>query len=202
MTIRFDQYSHFVVLTGRKAQGKTTFTKYFLFHVPAYIVLDIRSQFKRGYIIHYAHRLIPAFNQWKRIIFQPVHFNVEEFDLFFGNCLKLTNYTLVIDEIDRFARGRWYISENLNELVNRGRLQGIGIIVNSRRPHLVHVDIRGNSDWVICFTFHKGAESELEYMAEWLGVSEEDIIALPPYHSYCHDCNKGNTFKQKPCRNL
>ena len=177
--------------------GKTVFTKWILSHLKRYIVLDTTWQFSSGYIIHYPKRLQESFKKWNRIIYKPIKYQDSYFHQFFTNCLQICNYTLIIDEVDRFAHARGYISPSLREIINRGRVQGIGIICNSRRPALTHKDLRGNADYVICFNLH--LQDDLKYMAKWMGCTPQTIKALPPYHSIIYNANTTKITKFKPC---
>lgn len=109
----------------------------------------------------------------------------------------LLNYTLIIDEIDMFSHGQWYISEHFKTIVRQGRNQGIGLIGNSRRPALFHLDIRENADFVVCFHLH--GKHSLDAMSEWMGVSKEDIKGLQQYWSWRYTAKGSKTILQRPC---
>ncbi|NVM23126.1 MAG: ATP-binding protein, partial [Desulfobacterales bacterium] len=153
-----------------------------------------------GYVIHYAHRLPDAFREFPHVIYQPMTYSDEEFSLFFGHCLALQNYTLIIDEVDRFARPRHYVTDNLREIVNRGRRQGIGLIANSRRPASTHMDLRSNADYVV--TFHLHETRDVDYVSEWIGVDEvapNPLKELRGHESILWSANTGEWIKQQKC---
>lgn len=182
-----------------KASGKTIYSIFLLKAVRKKILIDPTWQLgSLGYCVHFPDRIVPAFLEWKSVVFQPKHMNLETWEECFSQCLKVTNYTLGIDEVDKFARPRWYITEYLNEIINRGRSQGIGLICNSRRPAMMHNDIRSNCDYVVCFHLHE--ERDVKYMSSWMNVSEESIKNLPDYHSKLFLVHKHQVIDQLPCR--
>lgn len=165
MSLKFRAYSDFVCIFGRKGRGKTVYTRFIAKHLKRFIVLDTTWQLgELGYVIHYPDRLNDAFKKFSQVVYQPMRYDEKSLCSFFVVCLYFSNYTLIIDEVDRFARPRWYMCDSLREIVNRGRQQGIGLIVNSRRPASTHMDLRGNADYVV--TFHLHEKRDVEYVAE------------------------------------
>jgi len=197
MTLKFRPYSDFLSIVGMKASGKTTVTKHYCKQLPSLIFIDPTWQVgELGYVVHFPERIVPAFQKFKRVIYQPKRMDKETYQRVFETCLSLTNYTLGVDEIDKFARPRWYVCEELHEIINRGRAQGIGLICNTRRPHMIHNDIRSNSDHVICFKLHE--ERDRKYMAEWIGVDSQEIKDLPLYHSFYYNIHASTVIRQLP----
>lgn len=179
--MKIKPFSDIICIFGRKGRGKTVYTKFLVRQLKRYIIIDTTWQFDSyGYVVHFPER-IKEFENFPHLVFQPKHYDKESLDLVFQECLKYHNYTLVIDEIDRFARPRWYISEHLREIINRGRRQGIGIICNSRRPASTHNDLRSNADYVITFQLHE--QRDLEYVSDWIGVDESAIRQLREHQS-------------------
>jgi len=197
--IRINPYSDFIVIVGRKATGKTVITRYFLKHINRFIVLDTCWQFgDMGYCIHFPDRMTnQIFKDFPHLIYQPSTWQPDDFDLFFERVISLTNFCFCIDEVDRFASSHGYTSNFLREIINRGRHQGIGLIVNSRRPSIFHKDIRANADYVI--TFHLHEFDDCDYVAKWMGTEFTRIKALQPYHSLVYDANRSKIWEQKPC---
>lgn len=198
MSLKFKVFSDFLCIFGRKGRGKTVYTKFIAKHLKRFIVLDTTWQLgELGYVIHYPHRLIEAFKKFPQMIYQPMDYSELSFSKFFAQCLHFSNYTLIIDEVDRFASPRHYISDFLREIVNRGRAQGIGLIVNSRRPAMTHMDLRSNADYVVCFHLHE--TRDLEYVAEWIGITEEQIKALKDHESLIYSAQTGKVTHQEAC---
>jgi len=180
-----------------KAIGKTTITIFYCKNLKPLIFIDPTWQVgELGYVVHYPDRIVPAFQQFKKVIYQPKRMDKLTYQKAFAACLSLTNYTLGIDEIDKFARPRWYICEEVREIINRGRAQGIGLICNTRRPHMIHNDIRSNADHVICFKLHE--ERDRKYMAEWMGIESNNIKGLPKYESYYYNVHASTVTPQQP----
>lgn len=195
--MKLKPFSSIVCIFGRKGRGKTTFTKFLVRQVNCYIIIDTTWQFDNfGYVIHFPER-VSQFKEYPHLVYQPKHYNKEAFHEVFHQCLQFHNYTLIVDEIDRFARPRWYISDNLREIINRGRRQGIGVICNSRRPASTHNDLRSNADYVI--TFHLHEQRDIDYVAEWIGVEPEQIKTLRGHNSLLFDADQGSIVMQSPC---
>jgi len=195
MKLHFNQYSDFLTIVGMKASGKTTLTRLFIKSLTSLIFIDPTWQLEGfGYVVHYPDRIEAAFKEWKKIVYQPIPDTAEAYTEAFDTCLRFYNYTLGIDEIDKFASPRWYICESLKGLIRRGRRQSIGLICNTRRPHLIHNDIRSSSDHVVCFKLHE--ERERKYMGEWLEIDHLEIKRLPFYESFYYNVRKAEVTKQ------
>ena len=198
MSLKFRAFSDFVCIFGRKGRGKTVYTKFMAKHLKRYIVIDTTWQLgELGYIIHYPDRLADAFGKFTCVVYQPMEHTDLTFNQIFLECLQFQNYTLIIDEVDHFARPRHYISDNLREIVNRGRAQGIGLIVNSRRPASTHMDLRSNADYVVCFHLHE--KRDREYVAEWIGCTEEQIKGLREHESLLFNAQTTEITHQEAC---
>lgn len=203
MTIEFDPLEDFIVIVGVKAGGKTVFTRWLIKKAcRTYVVIDISHTLgDLGYVVHYPERLAKALEQGvSQIIYQPFQGTKDHWDMVFTVLMDYGSYTLVIDEIQEFCYGKWYVSDKLRSIITRGRNQKIGLICNSRRPHLFHKDIRGNADFVICFYLHE--RNDVKYMAQWMNVEEEEIRELEDYHSILFKvkAKKGEKIERlQPC---
>lgn len=197
MSLKFRPFSHFLMVVGMIASGKTTLTKSYCKNLHRLIFIDPTWQVgELGYVVHFPERILPAFQQFKKVIYQPKRMDKLTYQRAFSACLSQTNYTLGVDEIDKFAKPRWYICEELNELINRGRAQGIGLICNTRRPHKIHNDIRSNASHIVCFKLHE--ERDRKYMGEWIGVDPQKIKDLPLYHSFYYNVHASTVTPQLP----
>ena len=195
--MKFRPYTDFALVTGMMAQGKTTLTKHYCKSLKPLIAIDPTWQLGEiGYVVHYPERILLAFESWKKVVYQPKKMSKLEYQRAFEICLSLSNYTLVVDEIDKFARPRWYLVDEVKEIVNRGRAQGIGLIFNTRRPASTHNDLRSNAYHVICFKLHE--KRDVDYMAEWMSVEKELIKGLEKYHSLYYNVMAGTVTKQAP----
>jgi hypothetical protein len=197
VSLHFRPFSHFIVIVGRKGQGKTIFTSFIVKHLRKLIAIDPTWQLHFGYIVHFPERIAQAFQNYGIVIYQPKNMDEESYRKAFEECLKFSNYTLIVDEVDEFAPATGIIIQPFKEIVNRGRAQGIGLICNTRRPASMHKNIRSNADYVVCFQMHE--ENDVKYMSKWMGVSEEQIRDLPPYHSILYIVQGSKTVVQTPC---
>lgn len=197
LPLRFRPYSDFISITGMKASGKTIRTKHFCKSLDKFIVIDPNWQLGEiGYVVHFPERILEAFRKYGRVIYQPKHMGKASYEVAFNTCLTLANYTLVVDEVQKFARRNFYICNAFQEIVNRGRAQGIGLIVNTRRPAMIHRDIRSNSDHVICFVLQE--EDDRKYMGKWINVDPQKIKELPEFHSFYYDVKRKKTSLHLP----
>jgi len=208
MTVHFHPFSDFLIVVGMKAMGKTELTKSFCKALRRLIFIDPKWQLgELGYVVHFPERIAPAFQKFGKVIYQQktpeaLRYKTQRerdqilYREVFSTCLQFSNYTLGIDEIDRFARGKWYICPEFSEIINRGRIQGIGLIGNSRMPHMFHGDIRSSADHIICFKLHE--ERERKYMAEWIGKDHNEIKNLPRHHSFYYNVDKSTVTPQEP----
>lgn len=190
MSIEFDPLEDFVVVVGMKKYGKTVITKWLIKQrCRTYVVIDIAHILgDLGYVVYYPERLEKALNEGvQQIVYQPESGTKEHWDQVFLILKNYGNYTLIIDEIQEFCYGKWYVSDHLRSIITRGRNQKIGLICNSRRPHLFHKDIRGNADLVFCFYLHE--KNDVKYMAEWFDIEEQEIKELPKYESILFKVN-------------
>jgi hypothetical protein len=197
--IPFNFKSDFMVIVGHKSYGKTYLTRAFCRQIPSFIFIDPKFQATElGYCVHFPDRIAAAFLKWKKVIYQPAkgQETAEAYTLAFNECLRLSNYTLIIDEIDEFAGSKGYMCDAVRELIRRGRLQGIGLIGNSRRPSVFHNDIKGNADHVIMFKLL--LYDDREYMEKWVGVNRDVINKLAPYHSIYVNTETYAVVRQKP----
>lgn len=196
-TLTFHPYSDFASIIGVKKGGKTTYTRELAKYLPKKLIIDPTYQLgSLGYCVHYPERLGAAFNQWRSVVYQPKTENKEAWEKVFKTCLRFANYTLVVDEIDQFASSKRYISNDVKIIVVRGRAQGIGLIVNTRRPSDIHKDIRANSDHVVVFRTVEAMD--LKYVSQWIGINEIEIKQLPDYWSFYYQTSTHTALKQEP----
>lgn len=197
MSLIFKPYSDFISIVGMKSAGKTERTKAYLRSLKRYIIIDATWQLGEvSYIVHFPDRVVPAFKKWKKVSYQPYHMGNIDYQTAFQQILTQSNLTLVIDEIDKFAGGRGYLCEEVKEIVNRGRAQGIGLIGNTRRPFMLHRDIRSNTDHVVCFKLME--IDDRIYMEKWIGVDRESLKLLPLHESYYYNVHTGTLTREAP----
>ena len=197
MTVVFHPYTDFLLIVGMMAQGKTTITKHYCKSLKPLIAIDPTWQLGEvGYCVHFPERILAAYQKFKKVIYQPKKMDTLTYQRAFQVCLSLINYTLVIDEIDTFAKPNWYKCDEVEQIIKRGRAQGIGIIGNTRRPANTHNDLKNNVYHVVCFKLH--GKSDVDYMSEWLNIDKMEIKGLQKYHSLYYNVTEGTVTKQAP----
>ena len=193
----FDQYQDIMFITGMAASGKTTLTKHYCKSIDRLIAVDpCWNLGDIGYIVHYPERIAPAFNQFRKVIYQPEYQDKIHDTQAFDEIKKLSNFTLIIDEVDSYAAPRWYICDSLKSIIRKGRNTGKGIICNTRRPHNIHNDIRSNPSFVICFTLPE--ETDYKYMAKWLSIEPEKIQHLAWHWSFVYTVKERKLELKEP----
>jgi chromosomal replication initiation ATPase DnaA len=199
--MKINPYYDIIFLTGMMGTGKSYFTeKMFLTGVKRKVVYDRNWEHgDKGFIVHTVSEIRKAwlFDGLTSIIFQPYTFTDEEFDQLSKFIRTLDNLLFMVEEVEFHAHARGYTSQAFREIVNRGRHQGIGLIVTARRPHLIHKDIRGNITYMVVFQMQE--EDDVKYVSRWIGVSEEAIKTLPEYHSFLYIRKGRKVVRQKPC---
>lgn len=193
---------------GMKWQGKTYFTKAVLRQIPKFIFIDPKYQASEiGYPVHYPDRIALAFKTWHKVVYQPAKgYDTEQhYTTAYDAISELSNLTLGIDEIDEHANSYGYICDSFREIIRRGRLQGIGVIGNTRRPSLIHKDIRANTDHAV--TFQMQELDDVEYMARWfvgsrnlqdVRIMEEKIRNLQAHYSLYFNVKQHTVTPQAP----
>lgn len=180
-----------------KAYGKTVATKHFCRSLDYLLFIDPTWQVGEiGYVVHDPDKVYEAMTRLRKVIYQPMHQRVTDYKKVFKVASQSKNFTLVLDEVNKFARPRWYMCEEVEDIINRGRAQGISLICNTRRPALIHNDIRSNSNFVLTFCLYEN--NDLDYMSEWLNVDRERIRNLEPYHSLLYDAQKKTITELDP----
>lgn len=199
MSIEFKPYSDFLTVTGMKGYGKTVATKHLCRPLDYLLFIDPTWQCgELGYVVHDPDKVKEAMTRFRKVIYQPMHQNVIDYKKVFQVALSCSNFTLGIDEVNKFATGRWYMCEEYQDITNRGRAQGIGQIVNTRRPALIHLDVRSNSNFVLTFCLNE--RNDVEYMGDWIGIDKERIRNLKPYHSLLYNVEKKTVEELEPIR--
>lgn len=203
MTQAFNPYNNIIFLCGRKETGKTFRAKAMIREVRRKIIYDRNHEHDQGFIVYKLKDLEKAWSwdELTSIIYRPLEFTDEEFQALSSFVLRnVKNCLFFVEEVQRYATVHGYRSQAFAELVNRGRHQGVGLLVTSRRPAQIHIDIRENASLVFCFSLNE--MSDIEYVAKWFGLwgrsSEEHnkaiktIRELPRHKCFVYN---GNTHK-------
>ena len=198
MSLTFRPFSDFAVVVGIKGGGKSVFTRWYAKQLDRFLMLDpTRQNSTLGYVVYHPQQIAPAFQSFKKVIYQPQHASDEYAAPFFATALHFCNYTLIIDEVDEYLGSKHIICSDAKTVIVRGRNQGIGGIFNTRRPHDINKCIRSNADHVV--TFQMNEEDDLKYMAKWIDKNPSEIKALKEYHSFYYNRYTKKTIELNPC---
>lgn len=187
-----------MTVTGMKAYGKTTFTRWVAKNLNRILVLDPTWQLgSLGYVVHKVSEIAPAFQRFKKVVFQPLDATDEAYRGFFSVAKRFCNYTLIIDEVEEVLPSKYVKIQDAKTIAVRGRAQGIGIIANTRRPKDINNCVRTQTDHVVSFCVQE--EADLEYVSKWILKSEQEIRDLQPYHSFYRNVAAKTTIHLNPC---
>lgn len=199
MSLTFNPYSDFLVVVGMKAKGKTTFTKFVAKMLKRALAFDPTWQLgDLGFVVHYPNQVPIAFRQFPKVVYQPKEATDAYYIPFYAAARRFANYTLIIDEVDEQLGAKHIVCPDAKTIAVSGRAQGIGQIVNTRRPSDINKCIRTQGDHVV--TFQMQETDDLRYMAKWINKSQDEIKSLPAYHSYYYNVSSGETVLQAPCK--
>jgi hypothetical protein len=185
-----------VVIFGKRRSGKTVFLRHLAKHLKRYIIWDINWEHGNlGYVVHHHHFIMPEFNRgMKHLIFQPLDKSEESFNKFCLIVFSLSNLTVIIEEIERYATVH-FMPEGLKRIIDIGRHRGIGLYCTCRRAKRIHGDINFNADHIIVFAQHRPQDKY--YLREWIGEKAMQIDNLAPFHFLHYDNDYGKTVERK-----
>jgi len=168
-----------IVVCGKRGSGKSVFVRYLAKHLKRRIIWDINFEHTNlGYVLHYPHQIKGEFKRGiTRIVFQPYDKTEEAFDNFCKTCFGLIHYTLIIEEVERYATS-YKIPGALKKIIDVGRHYGIGLIVTCRRVARLNPDVPFNANHIIIFHLHRPQDAQ--YLAEWVG----DIVLSADLSDY------------------
>lgn len=169
---------------GKKGCGKTSLAKKAIQRMDRVIVIDPMFEYE-GLILStfrdvYYYLQTMCLNSF-RLIFRPD--DLQEEEKFFALMNYVNNYTLVLEEVDRYARPN-SANPDILKLVRYGRHGSRSIIFISRRPAAVSRELTSQSDVLI--TFRQQEPRDIEYLKEF--AFPETIKDLAEFeHLYAGD---------------
>ena len=173
-----------ILITGQRGQGKTTFIKNQIGIYSRVILFDLLGEFT---CYETAYQLREFFEKLSAVkeenFFNLNYFNPktseEDFHVVCEAINRLNDIMFVVDEIDYFCSSH-NIPKQFDEIVKRGRHQGLNLIVATRRPHEIPIIIRSQMTSLI--TFRQIERNDLQYLKEIIDLPEEDISGLEKFN--------------------
>jgi len=194
-----------ILITGQRGQGKTTFIKNQIGIYSRVILFDLLGEFT---YYETAYNLREFFEKLSAVkdenFFNLNYFNPktseEDFHVVCEAINRLNDIMFVVDEIDYFCTTH-AVPKQFDEIVKRGRHQGLNLIVATRRPHEIPIIIRSQMTSLI--TFRQIERNDLQYLKEIIDLPEEDISGLEKFNYIKWTPEEGVTRGkvEKPKRN-
>jgi len=194
-----------ILITGQRGQGKTTFIKNQIGVYSRVILFDLLGEFT---YYETAYNLREFFEKLSAVkdenFFNLNYFNPktseEDFHVVCEAINRLNDIMFVVDEIDYFCTTH-AVPKQFDEIVKRGRHQGLNLIVATRRPHEIPIIIRSQMTSLI--TFRQIERNDLQYLKEIIDLPEEDISGLEKFNYIKWTPEEGVTRGkvEKPKRN-
>ena len=176
------QDNYIIGVMGKKGSGKTELTRKALVNIRRYIVVDVMAEYEKGVVFYDFDPMLAFLNQWKRndfhIIFRPS--SDPDVDNLFDTIQKLNNFTLILEEVDRWCDPN-RIDQRLLNLVKYGRHFKRNLIWISRNPFEVNRNLTRQYDLLISFV--QTEPRDLEYLAKY--PFDKDLTKLKEFEYSC-----------------
>jgi hypothetical protein len=202
---RYNDYRDSILLFGMATSGKTYLIREFLLkfiRTPTW-VYDTEQNYvscrSDGYIV--TSDLSKLFNG--RMIYESGGFDVKTFEAFCKRALQERNLNLVIDETQLFTSKYSVKSPSYENIITRGRNQGLVLTTATRAPQQVHNVLLNTARHL--FVFYSDIPGHIEYLAKWVSPKVELFLdpedrrilkdtttpRLPPYWFVYKDRKEG-----------
>lgn len=166
------------IILGQKGSGKTTLARILFKKLDRVVSCDPMNQFFGGNIFYSFPEFVSQFNQ----LYEIGKFKVickftrdEDYSNLFDFLFDYYNYTLIIDEIDKFASS-YNIEPGLKRIISYGRNHSINLIGVSRRPYEINRTLSAGVD--IIYSFRQTELRDLEYMEKNFGIPPDKLKTL------------------------
>lgn len=197
-------FNEFVVILGKKGQGKTHYLKNYVAQKPRVFYYDPKRQFSdRGIIINNTADLLQYIRQRSRssfsIVYQP-DFGLQDRDVIreeFREVSKIIsimkNIYFVIDEIHTCIEKNSEKNYYLNNIINAGRHSEISLVMTTIRYTQVDRDITAQSDKIVLFRTQE--ISDIKYFRERIGELAEQLPTLHPFYHIIYEDGEASVCK-------
>lgn len=169
-----------ITILGKKGGGKTSIAANLTNSLTRLIIFDYNREYEKGLIVTEPTQLVQQLQKYYqssfRMIYRPDDSLLidEHFDGFAKIAYAMSNYTVVIEEIDLIASAG-FMPEGLHKIVNYGRHKGINVIGLSRRAFKVPRDLTSNSDRVIV-AGPMNEPRDIKYLSEFMDTAEAEKV--------------------------
>jgi hypothetical protein len=173
-----------ILITGQRGQGKTTFIQNQIGVYSRVILFDLLGEFTSYETAYQMREFFEKLSHLKdENFFHLNYFNPktseDDFHIICEAINRLNDIMFVVDEIDYFCSTH-SIPKQFDEIVKRGRHQGLNLIVATRRPHEIPVIIRSQVSSLI--TFRHLEPRDLEYLGSIIDLPVDEIKTLQKFH--------------------
>ena len=180
------QYTDCLMVIGRRGCGKTFLSKNLQKIWPKKIIIDTLDEYEGQDVVYdfesFTQRLCELKNSDSQNFELIVRFNPEsrisatEFDEICRLVWYFKNVQLVVEEVQSHASPH-YLSHWLKHCMLKGRHHGISVLATTQRPGELNKTILSQCAHIFCGSLFE--PNDVLYMSKTLGVSQDDILALP-----------------------
>lgn len=125
----------------------------------------------RGYVVHYVNQIRENFDNLHSVVFQPLRKRDRDFNEFIEEVSHINNVTLILEELERFARGGKlsFLPSPLEDIIDTGsHHRGQGVFATCRRVGDLHRKVFFNAHHIFALEQHR--PQDIKYLAEVFGT--------------------------------
>lgn len=116
---------------------------------------------------------------------------VDEFDRVVGTLFKQGRWVLAVESIEFYVPTKKDLTENVEQLLNWGRNEDMGVLATLRRPQRAHADVGSLNNNV--FLFHIYSYNDLKWCRAFLPKHIVDELPDLPRRHFIHYTQDGVT---------
>lgn len=172
-----------ILVTGQRGQGKTTYIKNQISLYSRVIIFDLLGEFTYYDTDLNLRDFFKSLSKAKEENFFVLNYynpknSEDDFHVICEAMNRLKNIMFIVDEIDYFCSTH-SIPKQFDEIVKRGRHQGLQLMVATRRPHEIPPIIRSQVTKFI--TFRHIEPIDLDYIKDLTGINPDEVQGLPNF---------------------